>query len=146
MQTSPASCAAHASRCGRLWSRRVRASSDLAHNGVALFGDDLSVAQDDPARGVHCQRGIMGDKHQSRALGTVELEQKIKHVLAVRRVEVACWLVCQHNRRTQHEGAGQRDALLFPARELNGIVVEPLTEADRREQLPCTVKALATAA
>jgi hypothetical protein len=66
-------------------------------------------------------------------------------MLPVRRIEVARRLVCEHDRWPQHERTRQRHALLFPTRQLNGVMIEPLTQAYRSEELPRTVDPLAPA-
>ena len=121
-------------------------SSDLARDCGALFGNDLSIAQNDPARGVHSERRVVRDKHERCAFRTVELEQEIEHVLAVRRVEIPCGLIGEHNWGPQHEGAGERDSLLLAARELHWVVVEAFAQANRGEELSRAIKSFATAA
>ena len=50
-------------------------------------------------------------------------------------VEVAGGLVGQKNGRPDHEGAGQRDALLLAAGELDGIMIAAVGQTDAFEQL-----------
>ena len=51
------------------------------------------------------------------------------------RVELAGRLVGEHQDRLLHQGPGDRHALLFAAGKLVRAVVEPLTQADLRQQI-----------
>ena len=51
-------------------------------------------------------------------------------------VEITRWLVGEHDGRIVRERAGQRDALLFAARELRRIVVRAAGQAHLVEQRP----------
>src|SRR4051812_19419671 len=63
------------------------------------------------------------------------MAQKGEDVFAGVRVEVAGGLVGEEHRRLRDQGAGDRDALLLPARELRGAVLAAAVDPDRLEQL-----------
>src|SRR5690606_16111915 len=62
-----------------------------------------------------------------------ELGEQLHHLVAVGGVEVARRLVGEDERRRGHDGAGDRDALLLPARELLREVVAAVRHADALE-------------
>ena len=85
--------------------------------------DDTAVAQDQPRVGHRRQLGVVRHQDERRAARTVDLPQQLHDVAAVGAVEVAGWLVGQHDRRVVGQGAGERDALLLAAGELRRIVM-----------------------
>ena len=61
---------------------------------------------------------VVGDDHQGRAALLLQREQKIDDLLAGRAVEIAGRFIGDHDRRMRRDGARDRHALLFAAREL----------------------------
>ena len=57
-------------------------------------------------------------------------EQKLDHLLSGLLVEIAGRLVGDEDRGIRRERAGERDALLLAARQLRGIMRQPLRQAD----------------
>ena len=94
-----------------------------------------------PSRQVMMRVAVFGDvalvrdeQHRDAALAVQPLEDA--HDLdAGARVEVAGRLVGQQDRRLRHERAGDRDALLLPARELVRVVIGAVGQPDRRQAL-----------
>ena len=56
-------------------------------------------------------------------------------MVAIFRVEVARGFVGENDIRLVNKSAGQRQALLFPAGELDGIVMQAITKADGAQQV-----------
>jgi hypothetical protein len=81
------------------------------------------------------QRRIVRHQDQGRAGLAVELEHQRHHRLAGREVEAAGRFVGQQQRRPNHEGARQRDALLLASRQHARIVAQPLAQADAAQHL-----------
>ena len=77
----------------------------------------------------------MGDEDEGGAFDAVEVEEEVEDVRAVGGVEVAGGLVGEDDGRAQDEGAGEGDALLFAAGELDRVVVHAVGEADAGEEL-----------
>src|SRR5262245_49747521 len=85
----------------------------------------------DPAAAARGERRIVGDQQQGGAMPPGEVEQQVDDLAAGFGVEIAGRLVSQQQPRAGCRGTGQRDALLLAARQLAGIVGQPLAEADR---------------
>ncbi len=102
--------------------------------GVLRVGEDESVAQGDDAVGVGGEDRVVGDEDEGCAFGLVEVEEELEDSGAVGGVEVAGGLVGEHDGGAEDEGAGERDALLLAAGELDGVVVEAVAEADGGEE------------
>ena len=83
--------------------------------GPGTVGDDPAVAQAYDAPGVAGGFRIVGD-HNDRSAAGIELTEESHDLSARRRVEIAGRFVGQEDRRVVHEGSGNRDALLLPAR------------------------------
>jgi hypothetical protein len=111
--------------------------------GIEFVGDDEAVAQDDAAAGIVGEHGVVGDEDEGGAFDAVEFEQKLENVSAVGGVEVAGGLVGEHDGRVQDEGAGEGDALLLAAGELDGVMIHAVTEADAGEELAGAREAIA---
>ena len=77
----------------------------------------------------------MGDEDEGGAFDAVEVEEEFEDVRAVGGVEVAGGLVGEDDGRAEDEGAGEGDALLLAAGELDGVVVHAVAEADGGEEL-----------
>jgi hypothetical protein len=60
--------------------------------------------------------------------------QQLEHVRRGFRVEVARWLVGEHQLRRVNHGAGDRDALLLAARDILGEALGTVREPELREQ------------
>src|SRR5215472_773177 len=59
---------------------------------------------------------------------------------AIGRVEIAGWLVGQHNRRPENERTCKRDSLLRAHRELDRVVIQPVSEANVSKQIASTLQ------
>jgi len=81
----------------------------------------------------------MRHQHQRGSFALIQRDEKFQHMLAVLGIEIASGLVRQQNRRPDHEGAGQRHALLLAARKLNGVMIAAIEKADAFEQLANTL-------
>jgi hypothetical protein len=65
----------------------------------------------------------------------VQIEQQVGDVLSRRAIQVAGWFVAEQQERLANQGAGNRDALFLAAREFRGAMIQPVREADLRQQL-----------
>ena len=79
---------------------------------------DPAVAQRDGFVGHRGQRRVVRDDHQRALVAAADVDEQFDDLLAGGAVEVAGRLVGQQHRRVVGERAGDRDALLFAAREL----------------------------
>ena len=80
---------------------------------VANVADNQSVHQPDGAVTDLRQSGVMGDhKHRATELA-VEAAKELEYVGGCLRVEVACRLVGQNDRRIVRKGASDRNSLLL---------------------------------
>ncbi len=114
---------------------RLSGAAGIVRRALHLVGDDEAVAEDDAAVGVVGEDGVVGDEDEGGAFDAVELEQEVEDVGAVGGVEVAGGLVGEDDGRAEDEGAGEGDALLLAAGELDGVVVHAVGEADAGEEL-----------
>lgn len=78
----------------------------------------------------------MRHENEGGAGFTVEFLHQPDHGRSGLRIEIPGGFVGEENPRTVREGPCERDALLFTARELRRIVVEPITESHPLEELP----------
>jgi hypothetical protein len=74
-----------------------------------------------------------GDQHQGGAPAGGECEQQVDDLPSGFPVEVAGRLVGQKQARLGRDGAGERNALLFAARQLRRVMREAMAEPDRVE-------------
>ena len=94
--------------------------------------DAAHVHEDDPAADVAREAHLVRDHQQGHALGGELLDHR-EHLVDELRVEGRGDLVAEQGQRLHREGARDRDALLLAARELVGIAVELVLEADAVE-------------
>src|SRR5437773_656336 len=66
---------------------------------------------------------FVGDQDESGTLLSIEGHQEVEDDAAGCRVEVAGWFVGEEDRRAKGKGAGEGDALLLAAGELDGVVL-----------------------
>ena len=104
------------------------------HVPRAFVRQDLAIAQGDAAMGEGCDGGIVGDEDERCALPLVEVEEKVEDGLPVGGVEVAGGFVGEDDGGLEDEGAGESDALLLTAGELDGVVIGAVGEADGGEE------------
>ena len=76
----------------------------------------------------------MCDDHQCHVPRAPHLEQQLQDVAAVRAVEIARRFISEHERRIVGERPGDGHPLLFAARELRGVMMAAVVEADFVEQ------------
>ena len=100
--------------------------------GLRLVPRDAPVTEAQDPPGITGHVGLVGDDDDRDAAAVQVLEQG--HDLHARaRVEGAGGLVGQDENRLVDEGARDRDALLLAARELRGVMVLAIRQADRRQ-------------
>jgi len=87
--------------------------------------------------------GVVGDEDEGGFLLAVHGEEEFEDVLAVGRVEIAGGLVGHEDGGSEHKRAGEGDALLFAARELDGVVIATFGEADAIQELFCPALGIA---
>ena len=88
---------------------------------------DEVVGRDKPA--------VMGDDDQGCLERFLKPPEDRVNLVAGLRVELAGRLVGEDQDRPLHQGAGDRHPLLFAAGKLVRAVVEPLAQADLRQQI-----------
>ena len=79
--------------------------------------------------------GIVRHQHQRGAGVAIQPEEHLDDRPAGLRIEIAGGLVGEENLRPVDEGPGERDALLLAAGKLERVMLEPVAQADPREQL-----------
>src|SRR2546423_770841 len=99
-----------------------------------LRNDDAAFEAND-ALGAFGEFEIVRDEHESGARLGVQREQILNDELASFRIQIPGGLVRKKNFWPIDEGAGERDALLFAAGKLRGIMSETLAESDALQQL-----------
>ena len=85
----------------------------------------------------------MSDHDEGGAFLAVEFDEEVEDDATVGGVEIAGGLVGEEDGGLGHEGAGEGDALLLTAAELDGIVGGAVEEADLIEELAGTGHAVA---
>lgn len=78
---------------------------------------------------------IVGHQNGGALFLLSQLEHDVEHFAAGLLVEASGGFVGEQDRGASREGAGQRDSLLLPARELAGIVVSASGESHPLQQL-----------
>jgi hypothetical protein len=94
-----------------------------------------AVAQNDPAACVAGEEFIVSYQHQRGSFALVERDEQLEDMLAILAIEVAGGFVGQQDRGPGHEGAGQSDALLLAARELDRIMIAAVGKSYGFEQV-----------
>src|SRR5262249_35382811 len=113
-------------------SRHARRSARLPPmSRSAMRFAEPAVEHLDPAAAAGGQRRMGGDQQRGGAVRPGGVDQRVDDRGAGLGVEIAGRLVGQQQLWTARRGAGQRHPLLLAARQLAGIVGEPLPEADR---------------
>ena len=95
----------------------------------------FAVAKANGAFGKRRHVGIVRDEDKRRSNTAIQFEHDLYDCAARLGIEIAGWLIGEKNLGTVDEGAGQRDALLFPAGKLRGIMIDALGQADAPEQI-----------
>jgi len=90
--------------------------------------------QADHAIGAARERLIVRHEHQGGPAPPVQRQQELDDLLAGRGVEIAGGLVGQEQAGVERDRAGERDALLLAARELDRIVMRAAAKPDVAEQ------------
>src|SRR6185312_10197525 len=108
----------------------------LATNGVALVHHHDAVGER------HRLTLVVGDQDGRGAHGALDLAQLDLHFLAQLGVEVGERLVEQQNLRPDHQGAGERHALLLAARKLAREAAGELAKPDEIQRLTDALRAL----
>ena len=130
-----------ASRTSVIVAKNCSASRTSSSRAGERDVDDLGDAprarrHDDHALGEEHRLGDrVRDEHDRRARLRADADQLGLHALARHLVQRAEGLVHQQQRRPAREGAGDRDALLHPARELARAVLGEVGQPDELEQL-----------
>src|SRR5690349_6494002 len=81
---------------------------------------------------------IVRDHHDGQRVFINHLTQQREQFVCANRVEISRRLVCEQHLRIVREGARDRDALLFAARQLRRSMFEPIAKADARQQFTRT--------
>src|SRR5580704_5774244 len=123
-------------RARRSYKRWTRRSSWL------LFTDYQASPEHNSATGAVGESRIVRYQDQGRAFALVEGKQQLEHMPAILAVQVTGGLIGQQNRRTDHEGARQSNALLLAARKLDRIVIAAVWQTHAFEQLAGSLAAL----
>ena len=79
---------------------------------------------------------IVGHDHERGIALAIQIEEKVRDLLAGRAVEVAGRFVGEQDDGLVREGARDPDALLFAPGKLGWVVVQPRAEPDALEQSP----------
>ncbi len=119
---------------GAVRARLTHALTYACVTASGLIAHDKTIAQGDDAVRMGGERGIVGHHHQRRAFATVEFEQQFENLLAGLAIEIAGGFIGEQDGRPGDESAGERDTLLFAARELDRIVVEAVRETYAGQQ------------
>jgi len=104
-------------------------------------GRQLLDAIDSPARQMDdamrssTQLEIVRHDDECRSPLPVQFEEQVRDLLPGRAVEISRRLVSEQDHRLVRERTGNPDTLLFTARQLRRIVIEPASEADAPEKL-----------
>jgi hypothetical protein len=88
-------------------------------------------------------RRVVRDEHYRKAVGAVQLAERLEDATAGGLVEIAGRLVGQEHPRPGHEGPGDRHPLHLAPRQLPGLVSQAAAEAEPVEQPPRGVVGLA---
>src|SRR5207247_9201348 len=95
---------------------------------------DTPITQPDHSLGPRGERGIVRDEDDRRAGLSVQRFQQLDDAAAGFTVEVSRGLVREQDTRRVGECARDRDALLSAPRQLRRKMLEPIAEADPRQQ------------
>jgi hypothetical protein len=99
--------------------QRAQSTVDESQHAVAAGGETFAV------RGEH-----EGERHLA-----LQLAQQLEHAPSGSRIEVARRLISQHDRGVRDDGACDGHALLLPAGQLAGPVVQPLAQPELFQRL-----------
>lgn len=106
---------------------------------AALIANDPPALEHDATLRLGRNLGIVGHQHRSAPFAFTKLEQDVEHPPTGVAIEAPRRLIGEQNGRSGDERARQGHALLLAPRELTGVVVHALREADAPEQLPRAV-------
>src|SRR5258708_4711389 len=95
----------------------------------------MAVAEGNYAGTAFGDAAVVGDEQNGRAEALVQVADQSENLVASVRVEVACRLVCQENRRINSESARDGYALPLAARKLVGQMIQAGSELDHPQQL-----------
>ena len=109
-------------------------SRAVRSRGVVL-DQATTVDHAQPARQDRREIRVVRHDEQRRAALAIEIEEQLVDRLAGRAIEVAGRLVGEEQRRLEHHGAGERDALLLAAGQLARPVGEAMREPDAAEDV-----------
>jgi hypothetical protein len=87
-----------------------------ANRRPRLIRNHQTIAQRNHSTGMRSQRRIMRHQHQRRSFHMVQMQQQVKNVRSIRRIEIARRLIRKHNRRLQNKRTSQCHTLLLTAR------------------------------
>src|SRR5439155_16487318 len=96
------------------------------------IGDDATVANFDTAVRLGSKPDVMGYENERRPVG-MQFSEQVDDLVRGVRVEVAGRFVGPDDPRSLRERAGDRDSLLFAARQLRRVVTEPVADANPLE-------------
>ena len=99
---------------------------------------DLAVRhKDDPVGDIPCEAHLVGDDHHRDVLLVCQPHHDVQHFLDRLRVEGRGRLVEQDDLGLCAEGTGDGDALLLAARQLGGVDIRLIPEADELKIMIC---------
>ena len=96
-----------------------------------LIFNKCSVIQMKLPAGDRSRIGIVRDHQERHAKFPIKAPQQSQNMLRRIGIKVAGGFVCNHDLGMGDNGSTDADSLLLPARELSGVVVGPIQEADR---------------
>ncbi len=73
----------------------------------------------------------MRHHHNCLVLFLIELAEELKYHLGRRKVEVGRWLIREQDLWAVYQGSGYSSSLLFPTRDLTGMVFHAISEPYR---------------
>src|SRR5713226_252032 len=99
---------------------------------LALFFEP-AVAETQDAVHFGRQARVVGHHHERHSAFAVQLDQQALNFFPRRRVEIPGRLIREQRAWRKHYRSRDRDALLFPARQLAGLVGKALLQSDPAE-------------
>src|SRR6185312_15559150 len=116
-----------------------RRAERLSTRSRALVAPHLAIDQLDDALAAICDARVVCDDEEGGPELAIEPLQQCEHFIGRLRIEVTCRLVRQDQARLARQGAGDRDALLLPARKIAALGLRSLAQTNRSQELQGSV-------
>ena len=100
-----------------------------------LILNRFAVAKANGALRKRCHVGVVCDKNKRSPSTAIQFKHDLNDRATRLGIQIPGWLIGEKNLGTIDEGAGECDALLFPAGKLRWIVIDALGKADTPEQI-----------